>query len=158
MGREVSYPRIGTANAGDIVVSNISAVYRAICVLPESAEDFLVSNEFTVLRLKPEVKAEGRVDPHYLWSILRSTAVIAEWVSTSSGVGRHRVDWPTLKNQRIPLLPRERQREIGDLCRAAERYEAEVARIRRSAEAALEGLDLEGELAQDRLARAKPPK
>ena len=34
LGREISYSKIGRAQVGDIVVSNISAVYRAVCVMP----------------------------------------------------------------------------------------------------------------------------
>lgn len=153
LGKEISYDRVSRARAGDIVVSNISAVYRAICVIPEGMEDLLISNEFTILRLKPGVDA----DALYLWSVLRSTAVIAEWMSGSSGVGRHRVGWPLLRSQRVPLLPPARQREIGDLYRAAEQREAEIARFKESAMQALETLSLETEAAKDRLVRAKPP-
>jgi len=154
LGREVSYSRIGRAKVGDIVVSNISAVYKAICVIPEGLGDLLVSNEFTVLRIKPGVQA----DPLYLWSILRSSAVIAEWMSGSSGIGRHRVDWALLRKQRIPLFPFTRQKEIGDLYRAAQQHEVETAQETAAAIQALSELDLEGETARDRLERAKPPR
>ncbi|HXL35414.1 MAG TPA: N-6 DNA methylase [Gemmatimonadales bacterium] len=154
LGREVSYPKIGRAKPRDIVVSNISAVYKAICVMPPEMADCLTSNEFTVLRLKPGVKA----DPFYLWSVLRSSAVIAQWISGSSGVGRHRVDWSILRKQRIPLLAPERQAEIGELYRLAQEREAEVRRFREEATEALADLDLESDAARDRLARAKPPK
>jgi len=135
-------------------VSNISAVYRAICVIPEGMDDLLLSSEFTVLRLKPGVKA----DPQYLWSVLRSAAVIAEWMSGSSGVGRHRVEWSMLCDQKIPLLSPAQQRKIGALYRDAERREAEVAELRKKAIASLRALDLDGEAARERIARAKPPK
>lgn len=154
LGREISYKQVGRTAVGDIVVSNISAVYRAICVVPEGMEDLLVSSEFTVLRLKDEADA----DPLYLWSVLRSAAVIAEWMSGSSGVGRHRVEWPLLRAQKIPLLTLARQRKIGDLYREALKHEAEIVRIRGQALAGLKDLDLDGEAARDRLARAKPPK
>jgi type I restriction enzyme M protein len=62
LGREVSYNRIGRARTNHIVVSHINAVNRAICVIPEGIDDVLVSNEFTVLRVKPGVK----VEPLYL--------------------------------------------------------------------------------------------
>jgi len=117
LGGEVSYSRIGRTKVGDIVVSNINAVNRAICVIPPGMDDLLVSNEFTVLRLRPGVKA----DPLYLWSILRSTAVIAEWISGSSGVGRQRVDWDLLRTQRVPLLPQPQQRKIGNMLAARPR-------------------------------------
>lgn len=153
LGKEISYSRIGRTRVGDIVVSNISAVYRAICVIPEETE-LLVSNEFTVLRLQPGSKA----DPLYLWSVLRSSAVIAEWMSGSSGVGRHRVDWELLRKQRIPLLSPTRQREIGDLLRTARERDAEIARLKETAASALGSLGLEGEVPRDRLVRAKPPR
>jgi type I restriction enzyme M protein len=153
LGKEVSYSHIGRAKHGDIVVSNISAVYRAICVMPKDL-DLLVSNEFTVLRLKSDVEA----DPLYLWSILRSSAVIAEWMSGSSGVGRHRVGWELLREQRIPMLPLSEQEEIGGLLRMAEERDREIAELRKSAEEALDGLGLEGSEPRERLVRAKPPK
>ena len=154
LGREVSYANVSTAQAGDIIISNISAVYRAICVLPKWAENMLISSEFTVLRIKDKKK----VDSAYLLSVLRSSAVIAEWLSGATGVGRHRVDWERLQHQQIPLLPFAKQKEIGDLHRKAEDYESKILELESSVLKALAPLELEGELATDRLARAKPPK
>ena len=154
LGKEISYSWIGRAKAGDIVVSNINAVNRAICVLPPGMEDLLVSNEFTILRLKEGIDA----DPQYIWSVLRSSAVVAEWISGSSGVGRHRVDWANLKNQMIPLLSPKKQREIGELYRAADEMAVKMELYRQNATEALAVLELEDELARERLARAKPPK
>lgn len=157
LGKEISYVgKVGTARAGDIVVSNISAVYKAICVLPPSHDRLLVTPEFTVLRITEEYV--GRIDAMYLWSVLRSSAVIAEWLAHSTGVGRHRVEWSLLSEQKVPVLPYERQKEIGDMYRKA----ADLIRQSRDAMAsamdALVPLDLDGELARDQLARAKPPK
>ena len=114
----------------------------------------LTSNEFTVLRLRKGVKA----DPVYLWSILRSTAVIAEWMSSSSGVGRHRVDWSILRKQEIPLLSPDKQKAIGDLHRQADALQRQVAAHRISAAEAMKALNLESTAAQDKLDRAKPPR
>ena len=154
LGQEVSYSNIGRACVGDIVVSNISAVYRAICVVPEGMDHLLVSNEFTVMRLKPDVDA----DPLYIWSVLRSTAVIAEWLSGASGVGRTRVNWEILKRQRIPLLAGRRQREIGNIYRVAENHERQALAMRKRAESKLIPLDLESDAATNRMQRAKPPR
>lgn len=154
LGREVSYSHVSVTRVGDIIVSNISAVYKAICVVPEGMDGLLVSNEFTVMRLKAGVNA----DPQYIWAVLRSTAVIAEWLSAASGVGRTRVDWETLRAQKIPLLPPKQQREIGDLFRSVEEHERQIASARQAAQAKLAGLELEGDAAVDRMARAKPPR
>ncbi len=154
LGREVKYKHVSTAKAGDIVVSNISAVYRAIGVIPPEGEGWLISNEFTILRPKPNVK----LDTTYLWAVLRSAAVIAEWLSGATGVGRHRVDWDLLRNQRVPLLPYPEQKKVGDKYREAQAHEREIRKLRAEAQGALLPLELEGELAKDRLERAKPPK
>lgn len=154
LGREISYPKVGTMAAGDIVLSNINAVHRAICVLPAGMDDLVVSNEFTVLRKKPSAD----IDPAYLWSVLRSTAVVAEWITGSSGMGRHRVDWDVLRYQKVPLLSPDRQRQIGNLIREAEEHEVKKAKCIQSAQGGLAGLDLEGETAKERLVRARPPR
>lgn len=154
LGQEISYSWVGRAQVGDIVVSNISAVYKAICVMPLGMEDLLISNEFTVMRPKPGMD----VDPQYIWAILRSSAVIAEWLSAASGVGRTRVDWEILRKQRIPLLPAKEQHDIGTLYRAALEHQREIEKAKAKAFAKLSRLELEGAAALDRLARAKPPK
>jgi type I restriction enzyme M protein len=154
LGREVGYKHISTAKQGDIVVSNISAVYRAICVIPPEAQEWLISKEFTILRPKDGVE----VDTTYLWAVLRSAAVVAEWLSGATGVGRHRVDWNLLSNQRIPLLPFAEQKEIGNKYRKVQEWEAEIRKLHAQAEEELSPLELEGEIARDRLERAKPPK
>ena len=154
LGKEVSYSKVGRTKVGDVIVSNISAVYRAICVVPVGMDDLLLSNEFTVLRLKPGAQA----DPYYLLSILRSTAVIAQWISSASGVGRHRVDWSMLRDQLVPLLPLPEQHRIGELYKSSMEHEAGIIRDRAAIECALSRLDLENEDARDRMIRAKPPK
>jgi len=155
LGREISYNWVGQAATNDIIVSNISAVYRAICVLPEDKQTLLVTPEFTVLRVKAN---RTDIDPMYLWSVLRSPAVIAEWLAHSTGVGRHRVTWDLLKRQRVPLLNESKQREIGDLYRSALDLGIRSRRTLISAAAELAALDLDGDMAKDQLARAKPPR
>jgi ribosome recycling factor len=51
-----------------------------------------------------------------------------------------------------------RQREIGDLHREIEKREIEIENARQSAQGKLATLELDGETAKDRLARAKPPR
>lgn len=154
LGKEVTYSEVSTAKSGDIIVSHINAVNRAICVLPEWAEDHLISPEYTILR----PKRGSKVDTAYLWAVLRSAAVVAEWLSGSTGVGRHRVDWELLERQRVPLLPERNQREIGNYYRKIDGYQARIAQLQKDAAAELDSLELEGHMANDRLARAKPPK
>jgi type I restriction enzyme M protein len=154
LGKEVSYSTIGKATEGDIVVSNINAVNGAICVVPSGVDELLVSNEFTVLRLKPDVAA----DPYYLWSLLRTPGVVAEWLSAASGVGRHRVNWETLRVQRLPILALPDQQAIGEKHRQALLRQSEAQTLTNEALALLSSFGLDTEDARDRLTRAKPPR
>jgi len=154
LGKEISYQRLGRTKPGDIVVSHINAVNKAIGVVPEGMGDLLVSNEYTALRVKADVEA----DPLYLWAVLRSPAVIAEWISSASGVGRHRVDWELLRQQRIPLLDSPKQTRVGDFYRQVLQHEQEIWDLREAAAAELVTLDLSTADAVERLVRAKPPK
>jgi type I restriction enzyme M protein len=122
--------------------------------MPAEGGSWLISREFTILRPKDGVE----VDTTYLWAVLRSAAVVAEWLSGATGVGRHRVDWDLLKNQLVPLLPFNEQQKVGEKYRKAQEYEAEIRKIHSQAQGDLSPLELEGEMARDRLERAKPPK
>jgi type I restriction enzyme M protein len=122
--------------------------------MPAEGGSWLISREFTILRSKDGVE----VDTTYLWAVLRSAAVVAEWLSGATGVGRHRVDWDLLKNQLVPLLPFNEQQKVGEKYRKAQEYEAEIRKIHSQAQGDLSPLELEGEMARDRLERAKPPK
>ena len=105
------------------------------------------------MRMKPGL------DPLYIMvRVARSTAVIAEWLSGASGVGRTRVDWAILRNQRIPLLDGPRQREIGQMYRTADEHRRQVTLLRERAENELLPLNLENLTTQDRMQRAKPPR
>ncbi|HLX62037.1 MAG TPA: N-6 DNA methylase [Planctomycetota bacterium] len=154
LGKEVTYKNLMAAQANDIVVSNINAVNRAICVIPKDMEGLLISSEFTIIRLKKGAKA----DPMYLWSVLRSAAVVAEFLSGSSGQGRHRVDWSRLSKQKIPVISPEQQKKIGDSYRMVLHYEKAIQQAQETAKRDLAFLELDGVTANDKLARAKPPK
>lgn len=153
IGSEVSYQRVCRAKQGDIVVSHIRAVDRAICVIPATVEEVVVSPEYTILRVKDGKKT----DAMYLWSVLRSTAVVAELLSSSSGQARFRTDWGRLKRQMLPVLPYAQQRRIGDMYRAMQEYEEKISQIRHKAMTALDPLGLDCDAARERLERAKPP-
>lgn len=156
LGSEISYSWVGQAKENDVAISNINAVHGATCVLQKQAETYLVTTEFTVLRVKTE-KAD-KVDPYYLWSVLRSPAVIAEWLSSSTGLGRHRVGWELLADQMIPLLPMAKQKEIADLNRKDASLYSEMMSVRECAVKSLDSLGLHSDMAKDKLARAKPPR
>jgi hypothetical protein len=156
LGREVTYKRVQETTENDIVVSHINAVNRATCVVPPDMTGLLVSPEFTILRVRPDKKT--RIDPFYLWHVLRSAAVVAEFLTSATGKGRHRVEWKQLRGQEIPMIPIEKQLSIGSRYREMLEHERAASRIKAEADAQLEDLALDGPEAVDRLERAKPPR
>jgi type I restriction enzyme M protein len=156
LGREITYRQVLKARAGDIVISKFNAVNGAVCVFPEDLEDCVISPMFYVLRVKPDAKA--RVDSSYLLAVLLSPAVLAEWLSDATGVGRHPVEWDTFRTQLIPLLPIVQQTKIGSLYREAREHELQIPRCIETAKEILAVLALDNGEARERLARAKPPK
>jgi len=155
LGKEVSYKKVFSAEANDIIISNINAVNKAICVMPNDLVDHLISPAFTILRIKPSMK--NHVDPMYLWSILRSPAIVAEWLSHTTGFGRHYVDWNLIRKQCVPLLPYPKQQHIGNLLRELLKYEKEILVKQQAASDEIATLGLDDSRANDRLVKAKPP-
>lgn len=155
LGKEVSYSKVFVAKENDIIISNINAVNKAICVLPSGMSDVLISPAFSILRIKPE-KADC-VDSMYVWSVLRTPAIVAEWLSHTTGFGRHYVDWELIKKQQIPLLPYPKQKRVGGNIRELIAYEQEILVKREQAATEINVLGLDDERACERLVTAKPP-
>lgn len=84
-------------HTGQVVVSHINAVNGSICVVPDSLDGCVVTNEYTILEAcKPW-------NPWVLWSVLRSPEILSEFLVRASGVGRTRVRWDSIKNVIVPL-------------------------------------------------------
>ncbi len=155
LGKEVSYSKVFTAKANDIIISNINAVNKAICVMPDGLDSYLISPAFTILRIKPSFI--NIIDPLYIWSVLRTPAIVAEWLSHTTGFGRHYIDWNLIRKQRVPLLPYNKQQYIGNIFRKLIEYEQEIIIKQKIASDEIASLGLEDIRAKDRLIKAKPP-
>ncbi|MDP8208707.1 MAG: N-6 DNA methylase [Candidatus Electryonea clarkiae] len=141
LGKEISYKKVFMATKNDIIISNINAVNRATGVMSEDLCKCLVSPAFTIIRIKQHLREE--IDALYLWSILRSSAVTAEWLSHTTGFGRHYVDWELIKSQRIPLISYPEQKRVGDICRECLWHEKEIINKKKAANEALSFLGLD---------------
>lgn len=153
LGREISYEELMVPKVSDLPVSNISAVYGSVAVMPAGLQAY-ATPEFTVLRVKP-----GRIEPVYLWAYLRSPEARARMVSEATGMGRTRVNWGILKSMPVPMLDaRERARVI----QLYENYVSALRSAMDSNEKATEQLNsalkLDNDWATKRLKSAKPPR
>uniref|UniRef100_A0A6M3ID74 Putative methyltransferase n=1 Tax=viral metagenome TaxID=1070528 RepID=A0A6M3ID74_9ZZZZ len=156
LGKEVSYNKIFKAVKNDIIISNINAVNRAIAIMPSDLVSCLISPAFTIIRIKQAY--QDKIDPMYIWSVLRSPAVSAEWLSHTTGFGRHYVDWQLIKKQRIPLLLFSKQKQIGDIYRTLLQYERDIIEKQNEAQNQISLLGLDDIRAIERLQKAKPPR
>jgi type I restriction enzyme M protein len=150
----IDYPRLYVARAGDVVVSHINAVNGAIAVLPSEMDGAVVSNEYTVLSPK------AGVDPHTVWSILRSPEVRAELMTRSTGLGRYRIRSDLLLGElNIPSPTTKTAVKHAKAFHDALRLEAEAQQLRSDAQAAIEQhLKLRSEVAENIIAAFKPPR
>lgn len=154
LGKELTYRYVQNPLPEDIVASNINAAHGAIGIINPDLRDTIISSEFTIMRVKM-----GEVDPWFLWGYLRSTEVRARLVSTTTGLGRHRVEWDTLKHIPVPVPPRKIQEQIGDRLRRSIEHTTEAGALREHASRSLDSLlNLDNQWAIQRVNAAKPPK
>jgi len=153
IGRDINYSSVNTAQPGDIIISHINAVHGSICVLPEKLGSVIVSKEYSILRVDEE-----EIDPQYLKLLLRSPEFRAMMLSVTTGGGRHRVEWGSIKGLSIPILDIEKQKEVTDKIREADRIRKKADQIEENAIDDMEDkLGLTNEQADHRLKAAEPP-
>jgi type I restriction enzyme, S subunit len=112
---------------GDLVLNNQQAWRGSVGV---SSHYGIISPAYVVLRL------DGSLDPRYADYLFASRSMVAQFVTSSKGVGdiQRDVHIPWLKNIRIPIPPREEQaaivehldRRLADLEHHALRSEREI--------------------------------
>jgi type I restriction enzyme S subunit len=90
---------------GDLVLNNQQAWRGSVGV---SSHYGIISPAYVVLRL------DGSLDPRYADYLFSSRSMVAQFVTSSKGVGdiQRDVHIPWLKNTRIPIPPREEQAAI----------------------------------------------
>ncbi len=154
LGREMSYEELMIPKVNDILVSNISAIYGSIGIMPTGLNAF-ATPEFTVLRMKDDCPLHAI----YLWSYLRSPEVRARLLSDATGMGRTRVNWEILKHLPVALLDEKRQKRVVQLY---EQYLLALGEASTSESQATDlinsSLMLDNDWARKRLRSAKPPR
>ena len=134
-GGQVHKPSLDLAeyqvvHTGDLVLNNQQAWRGSVGV---SSHYGIISPAYVVLRL------DGSLDPRYASYLFSSRSMVAQFVTSSKGVGdiQRDVHIPWLKNVRIPIPPREDQativehldRRLADLEHHALRSEREIVLV-----------------------------
>ena len=137
----------------DVVVSNIAASYGSIAVVPKHLNGAVVSNEYTVLRVK-----EG-FDAQLVCVILRSPVVLAELLLVATGANRTRVRWDTMKTVQMPYPASHKAQHFMLAMRDADEREKKAMEDKhREIEATIGSLHLSSNRSQTVLSAFKPPK
>ena len=106
-GSEINYSKMKIVRTGDIVFSEYNAFHGAIGYVTEEFDGVLASGSYTV------VKCHNEKNSLYVWSILRTTEIRADFLSSAIGMGRQTVNWDNIKNVQIPFLLHEKQAQIS---------------------------------------------
>jgi type I restriction enzyme M protein len=153
LGKEINYTKMKIVRRGDIVFSEYNAFHGAIGYITEEFDGALASGSYTV------VKCHDNNDSLYLWSILRSTEIRADFLSSAIGMGRQTISWDKIKNVQIPFLPKEKRDEIAKKILNAWKLEKAAQESIKSIYSLLDTeFNVESELSKSRFLAAKPPK
>ena len=105
LGKDINFKKMKIVRTGDIVFSEYNTYHGAIGYITEEFDGALASSSYTVVRCFNDY------DSLYLWSILRTTEIKADFLTSAIGMGRQTIGWDDIKNIKIPLVPKE-EREI----------------------------------------------
>lgn len=152
-GKDIKYKTMQIVHEWDLVFSNIGAVMGSIGIVPRDLGGCIVSSEYTILR------AANQIDTVYLWSVLRSSELRSDLLSTASGISRHRIKWPNIGVVKVPVLPEEDRKEIYENYMQAykliERAEKSLREIRSLVDYKL---NVESDESKRRFESTKPPR
>jgi type I restriction enzyme M protein len=153
IGREINYSKMKVVRTGDIVFSEYNTFHGAIGYITKEFDGALASGSYTVVRCNDDQNSL------YLWSILRTTEIRADFLSSAIGMGRQTISWDDIKTVQIPFVSVERRKEIAK--RIVGAWEME-----RKAHESIEGIHtllneefgVESEMSKRRFIAALPPR
>jgi type I restriction enzyme M protein len=152
-GRDIQHGKMKIARTGDIVFSEYNAFHGAIGYITEEFDGVLASGSYTIVR------CNDIEDSLYLCSILRSTEIRADLLTSAVGMGRQTIDWEDIKNVEIPLLPKEKRIEIANQILSAWKKEKEASEsIAQVGDILNQEFSVESDESQLRFKEAKPPR
>jgi type I restriction enzyme M protein len=153
LASDMKYSELYRVHAGNIVVSNISAHYGAIAIIPDELDGCVVTKEISIFRPKPGYT------PHVIWVLLRSQEILADLLLSASGANRTRIDWDGIKQIQVVIPPSKVATNVDAELTAIEKMERDADRRRSKILSSVdEELQLSSAKAAEILDAYKPPK
>lgn len=107
IGSEINYRTMLVVRTGDIVFSEYNTFHGAIGYITDELDGCLASGSYIVVR------CNNIEDSLYLWSILRTTEIRAEFLTSAVGMGRQTIAWEDIKTVSVPFLSKKRRQDIS---------------------------------------------
>ena len=153
LGKNINYKKMKVVREGDLVFSEYNTFNGAIGYITKELDGALASGSYTVVR------CESESDALYLWSILRTTEIRADFLTSAVGMGRQTVKWDNIKEVHVPLLVKTEREKIAEEILQAWQKELEATDALKGVSSRLhEDFDVESEESKKRFQSAKPPK
>ena len=119
-GKDIGYSKMKVVHAGDLVFSEYNSIQGAIGFITPEFEGALASGSYTVVR------CENDIDTLYLWSIMRTTELRNEMLSSAIGVGRQTIDWSNISKIQVPFPDKNERERIYNNIVSAWKKEKEI--------------------------------
>jgi type I restriction enzyme M protein len=150
---DMKYSKLYRVHAGNIVVSNISAHYGAVAIVPDELDGCVVTKEISVFSPKSGYTS------HMVWVLLRSPEILADLLLSASGANRTRIDWNGIKGIPVVVPPVKVANKVDEELNEIEKLEKDAAKRREKIlSSANKELQLSSAKAAEILDAYKPPK
>lgn len=154
LGDESSYSKLFLVKEWDILISNMGVGRGAVGIVPPYHANKYVSNEYTILR------ANNYESTVFYTNLLRTKEILADILSTTTGMNRGRIKWDIISNVAVPMCDSNDKnlqaltKEMVEYWDATQKYMTN--RIVHSQEL-VDIYDVDGEEACERWLGFKPP-
>lgn len=153
LGEEINFSKMNVVRTGDLVFSVLNAFHGAIGYITEEFDGALASNSYFILR------SNDPDDSLYLWSILRTTEIRADILTSAVGMGRQTVNWEDVKKVQVPMLSQEKRHSIASQIISAWEQERKAIQEVDNVRGVLDGyFGVESSESEYRFIASKPPK
>lgn len=153
-GEECSYSKLYCVKSWDILVSNMGVGRGAVGIVPPYHSGKFVSNEYTILSAKSNEEAIFYVN------LLRTKEILADILSSTTGMNRGRIKWSVIKDISVPLCEKndsklvKLSKEIVSYWKATEKF---MHNKQKHSHELVELFGVDGEASKERWLGFKPP-
>ena len=153
-GDDSSYSKLYKVEQWDILISNMGVGRGAVGIVPTYHRGKYVSSEYTILKAKSNEEAVFYVN------LLRTKEILADILSSTTGMNRGRIKWDIIKGILVPLCKKDDtklvklSKEIISYWRATEKY---MSNRKKHAQELVDLYGIDGDASNERWLGFKPP-